>query len=201
VLIALLALGLACLALGVIFASAPWLLASLATSVIAAIVLFRMRGRGTSSTGPDTDSARLAQHSEAPENGITARGQAGLLSGSAFESHAEPVETGDATTAEAAGSGDDDHDEDRDRDVWVIDGHPEYHAEGCRRLTDAEAEQIPRSQATEDGFVGCDSCRPDAVVTPDHSVRSPSTSQIEHEHQEENQPRSPADAEVVEPGR
>lgn len=170
-LIALLALGLACLALGVIFASAPWLLASLATSVIAAIVLFRVRGRGASSTGPDTGSARLAQHSEARENGISARGQAGLLSGSAFESHAEPMGTGDVT-AEAAG--DDDHIEDRDRDVWVIDGHPEYHAKGCQRLTDAGAEQIPRSQATEDGFVGCDSCRPDVAVTPDHSLRSPS---------------------------
>jgi hypothetical protein len=200
VLIALLALALACLALGVIFASAPWLLASLATSVIAAIVLFRMRGRGASSTAPDTDSARLAQNSEARENGISARGQAGLLSGSAFESHAEPVGTGDATV-DAAGSGDDDHIEDRDRDVWVIDSHPEYHAEGCQRLTDAGAEQIPRSQATEDGFVGCDSCRPDAAVTPDHSLRSPSTPQTEHQHQDEDQPRSPADAEVVEPGR
>jgi hypothetical protein len=45
VLMALLLVALVCLALGLVLASAPWLIASLAASVLAAIVLWRVRGQ------------------------------------------------------------------------------------------------------------------------------------------------------------
>ena len=48
-------------------------------------------------------------------------------------------------------------------DVWVVDGRPNYHLAGCTLLAGATAEPIPRSQALEDGFIGCGVCDPDGV--------------------------------------
>ena len=58
VLIGLLIIALACLALGLIYASAPWLIGSLAASALAAILLWRVRGQvGTSrAVAPKTTS-------------------------------------------------------------------------------------------------------------------------------------------------
>jgi hypothetical protein len=66
--------------------------------------------------------------------------------------------------------------------VWVVDGRPDYHADGCRTLrtaaaqSETEAEQIPRAQALEDGFTPCPDCRPDgaapASTTPIDSTAS-----------------------------
>jgi hypothetical protein len=44
--------------------------------------------------------------------------------------------------------------------VWVIDGRPRYHREGCEIL-DPDSEPVPRSQAVEDGFIACSLCQPD----------------------------------------
>ena len=48
-------------------------------------------------------------------------------------------------------------------DVWVVDGRPNYRLAGCTLLAGATAEAIPRSQALEDGFIGCGVCDPDGV--------------------------------------
>jgi hypothetical protein len=47
--------------------------------------------------------------------------------------------------------------------VWVVDGSPEYHEEGCTRLSGRDAEPIPLTQAVEDGFVRCAVCAPPAA--------------------------------------
>jgi hypothetical protein len=51
------------------------------------------------------------------------------------------------------------------RQVWVVDGWPYYHAQGCNRLVGAEPEPIPFGQAVEDGFTACPTCQP-AVIEP-----------------------------------
>ena len=45
--------------------------------------------------------------------------------------------------------------------MWVIDGRPQYHLDGCAKLEGVDGIEIPWAQATEDGFVPCDVCRPD----------------------------------------
>lgn len=50
-----------------------------------------------------------------------------------------------------------------DPDVWVVDGRPRYHREGCQILTDQDAEVIPLSQADEDGFIPCSLCEPERI--------------------------------------
>jgi methylphosphotriester-DNA--protein-cysteine methyltransferase len=47
------------------------------------------------------------------------------------------------------------------REVWVVDGRPEYHHQGCVELRGLESEPIPYEQAVEDGFQPCMVCNPD----------------------------------------
>lgn len=107
----LLVAALACLCVGLLLSSAPWLAASIAASVLAGVLIYRRRGR----------------------------------LGAANRRHtAQPATQG-------AG----------DPDVWVIDGRPRYHRRGCEIIDGQEAEPVPRSQATEDGFIPCSLCQPD----------------------------------------
>jgi hypothetical protein len=48
-------------------------------------------------------------------------------------------------------------------DVWVVDGRPRYHLEGCLIIKDQSAEPIPLAQATEDGFMPCSMCEPNVA--------------------------------------
>lgn len=67
----------------------------------------------------------------------------------------------------------------RTEQVWVVDGRPDYHVEGCRSLKvaaaqqESEGEQIPRAQAVEDGFSPCPDCRPDGAAAADGAVAAP----------------------------
>lgn len=73
VLIVLLLVALVCLALGLVLASATWLIASLVASAVAALVLWRVRaqlvapgkrsGRGEHASEADDGSSRLGAHS------------------------------------------------------------------------------------------------------------------------------------------
>jgi hypothetical protein len=48
--------------------------------------------------------------------------------------------------------------------VWVIDGRPRYHLADCLIIKDQDVEEIPLEQATEDGFMACSMCAPQAAV-------------------------------------
>ena len=50
-------------------------------------------------------------------------------------------------------------------DVWVIDGRPRYHLAHCAIIQGQDAEPISLEQATEDGFMPCSLCEPNAVRT------------------------------------
>jgi hypothetical protein len=47
--------------------------------------------------------------------------------------------------------------------VWVVDGRPRYHLSDCMIIKDQRAEEIPLDQATEDGFMACSMCEPNAA--------------------------------------
>jgi hypothetical protein len=47
--------------------------------------------------------------------------------------------------------------------VWVVDGRPRYHLQACMIIKDQDAEPIPLSQATEDGFMPCSMCEPNVT--------------------------------------
>jgi hypothetical protein len=63
-------------------------------------------------------------------------------------------------------------------EVWVVDGHPNYHARGCATIAGQDAEPIPLSQALEDGFQRCPVCLtaaaevapPGEPITPDEAA-------------------------------
>jgi hypothetical protein len=48
-------------------------------------------------------------------------------------------------------------------EVWVIDGRPRFHLASCAIIQGQDAEPIPFDQATEDGFMPCSLCEPNAV--------------------------------------
>jgi hypothetical protein len=172
VLIGLLLIALVCLALGLVLASAGWLIGSLAASAAAAWVLWRGRDRIVPATASSehADNPPLApatQHSvatsapsrdaavaETPAAADYARRRADELSGVASQPAVSAAATGGAGAAPAT--------ELVDVDVWVIDGRPNYHAAHCGVLLGADAETIPHSQAVEDGFTPCTLCDPDA---------------------------------------
>jgi hypothetical protein len=151
-LIGLLLIALVCLALGLVLASAAWLIGSLAASAAAAYALWRMRsvlsadsaGAGNRDDDGDDDVATWAAALAVPER-----------------------------PGEAPRRVD-------DRDVWVVDGRPDYHAAGCVEVAGADAEVIALSQATEDGFAPCPACDPlapravtAAATTPTVPVPAP----------------------------
>ena len=66
-----------------------------------------------------------------------------------------PAETGDAPAATATATAT------AGAQVWVADGYPEYHVDGCSELAGLESEPVPYEQAVEDGFQPCVVCNPD----------------------------------------
>jgi hypothetical protein len=180
VLIGLLLIALVCLALGLVLASAGWLIGSLAASAAAAWVLWRGRDRIIASGAPTESAAdnpplassvpqtassvatsapsRDAAVAETPAAADYARRRADELSAAGQPATTAPATTAPAATAAPAAA----EAELVDVDVWVIDGRPNYHTAHCGVLLGADAETIPHSQAVEDGFTPCTLCDPDA---------------------------------------
>jgi hypothetical protein len=144
VLIGMLLAALVCLALGLVLASAGWLVASLAATAVAAFVMWTKR----------KDIAAPAA-AKAPEPAAAV--------GDATEDDEDHSDTVDAEYRQrraawfAEGTA--------DGDVWVIDGQPNYHCADCALLVGQSAEPVPFAQASEDGFTACAVCDPDATVT------------------------------------
>lgn len=133
-LIGVLLVALVCLALGLILAQAGWLIASLVASVVAGVVLWRSRN----TIGERTPS-RTAQQED-----TVARDT---------DKHAQSETSPNAQSAGTAA---------QPGEVWVVDGRPDYHREGCASLG-ANAEPVPHDQAVEDGFTPCADCDPAAA--------------------------------------
>jgi hypothetical protein len=49
-------------------------------------------------------------------------------------------------------------------EVWVVDGRPRYHLQGCATIAGQPAEQISLAQAKQDGFIACSLCAPTTAV-------------------------------------
>lgn len=146
VLLALFA-ALVCLILGLIFASGPWLIGSLAASALAAIVLWRQREqrpRGTTARPPDGGRKPI----------VTGSAVRGSTAAATADEAASPARHRSRPMPGGA-----------DETVWVVDGRPDFHERHCGRLAGANAEAIPLSQARSDGFAECASCRPVAGST------------------------------------
>lgn len=187
VLIALLLVALVCLALGLVLASAAWLIASLVISAVAALVLWRVRAQliGGARKPQSAESTRAATEL-APDSEVWVidgrpryhLGECTRIAGQDAEAipYRQAVEDGfvacpsclpaqvgpaAATAApDAAGeqSGGPAADTAEQGQVWVVDGRPRYHQATCMIIEGQQAERIPLTQATEDGFMPCSLC-------------------------------------------
>jgi hypothetical protein len=162
VLIGLLLVALACLVLGLVLASAAWLIGSLVASVAAAFVLWQTRERIGAPSAAHTARAGTVPTDTTGSAAATTGSPATAASGSpaTAATDAEPQLDQDYLARRAAWFAEGT----RPGDVWVIDGRPDYHRPGCTQLTGTQAEPIPRSQALEDGFTPCGTCAPDRVT-------------------------------------
>ena len=137
--VALLVAGLVCLCVGLLLSSTAWLIASLACSVLAGLVIYRNRDAFA--------FARPGRPKQAPRSGPAERRSVGK--------HA--IDVDDAPVPAAAEPAR------PDPHVWVVDGRPRYHREHCQIIDEQDAEAIPLSQAAEDGFIPCSLCLPERV--------------------------------------
>jgi hypothetical protein len=148
--VGLLIAALVCLCIGLLLSSAPWLIGSLAASVLAALLIYRNRAVFAMSrparTAPDRTAPRAAAGKHARDAGEAVEAL------EAVEAVAAPPVAGRP-----------------DPDVWVVDGRPRYHREGCQIIDEQDAETIPLSQADEDGFIPCSLCEPDRVDHPSNA--------------------------------
>ena len=195
VLIALLALAVVCVVIGVITSSSVWLIISLVASVLAAAVLLRsylqLRQRRSAAAGSGTAagdassgdaSSGVKGASDAEQKGedgkdnhlTTQNDQPGAAAGASETATAgsgPDASAGSTTVAAATGAADD--------EVLVVDGSPDYHVAGCALTASDETVPIPLSQALEDGFSPCATCAPprefaaDAVGAPVSPVHEP----------------------------
>jgi methylphosphotriester-DNA--protein-cysteine methyltransferase len=55
----------------------------------------------------------------------------------------------------------------RAREVWVADGYPDFHREGCAELAGLDAVAIPFDQAVDDDFQPCRVCQPQLAAAPE----------------------------------
>jgi hypothetical protein len=134
-----------CLAIGLMLQSAVWLIASLIATAGAGFLLYKLRDV---ITAPSGTAGRLPTGGDPRSNGPS--------------TEARPTAAGDTQSAHQLSDvlpvGTD--------DVWVIDGRPRYHLEGCAIIKGQDAEPIPYEQATEDGFMPCSLCEPDVTQRP-----------------------------------
>jgi len=149
--------GLACLTIGLILSSSIWLVLSLVASLVAAAMLYRARAAaGTTSTPTHADTDTAGTGPAASGRDATAVlpvvGPADAVSEERNEADG-PASPPDTVTADGR------------PEVWVIDGRPRYHRGNCDILSGQDAEPIPLSQATEDGFIACSLCEPDVART------------------------------------
>ncbi len=141
----LLVVALACLVLGVLLASSPWLIGSLAAGAVAAVVLYRSRTQiATAAEVADVAVGPGATAPATPAPVATA-----VVTGTSFAARRRLRKAGAPRS---------------DLRVWVVDGRPAYHLGQCAVLDDLPAgivpERIPLRQALEDSFVPCPTCEP-----------------------------------------
>jgi hypothetical protein len=144
----LLIAALVCLCIGLLLSSTAWLIGSLAASVIAGLLIYRHRDAFAISRPPRTPRKASPRTASASSTAAAAAERVAAKHASAVDEPERPAEPAPDR---------------RDPDVWVVDGRPRYHREGCQIIDEQSAETIPLSQASEDGFIPCSLCEPDRV--------------------------------------
>lgn len=159
-----------------------WIYASIGVSLVAGVCLalgvFTRRGETlpgeAAPLGTDGDErpepamapaaagrAPRADPVAASEDVPASEPQADAATGMSATDAPPPVEdVADAVSAEAERSG---------AYVFVVAGRPRYHVTGCRYLYGRTSEELPVSDAREEGFTPCGTCRPDETLVGGHS--------------------------------
>lgn len=177
VILLLLVVALGFLVLGVIGASSPLIVASIVTSIVAGLLLFRSRRqRASEPSVPSADAGTVSEPTGDTRDASGAAEAAGVAGASrageavpaseiiAAQRAAEVIEVIEVVEEPPAASTEAPLRAHGGDIVVVIDGHPRYHAQRCRYLLGRASETVPLRQAVEDGFTPCSMCDPDVVL-------------------------------------
>ncbi|MGI8882419.1 MAG: hypothetical protein ACR2KJ_18310 [Jatrophihabitans sp.] len=149
VIVALVA-ALAAFVVGILTNSVPWVIASIALSAAALLLVVRSRPRGSDAA----DACVVQDSDEDAETGEDDEvDEVDEVDSEASEAATDKpeAETEDESVPEPAPDAD---------EAWVIDGRPRYHLRSCSFLVGKDAEPVPLEQAIEDGFTPCSICDP-----------------------------------------
>jgi hypothetical protein len=180
--IGLLLIALICLAVGLVLPSVAWLVASLIATAGAAYLLLKARSTilapaaGASGVSPGSavtddppaESAESELAESTPGESEMAESTPGesMTAERTADAASHAISPDAATTVMPALAADSNQmwsAHSPAGEVWVIDGRPRFHLASCAIIQGQDAEPIPFDQATEDGFMPCSLCEPNAV--------------------------------------
>lgn len=163
------------LAAGLWLSSAPLLTASIAASVLSALVLVAGTWRGTGVPVPGeppggpprqpapTDSVDAAGPRAAPENTPVSAARPPAPVADRPPTDPPPVPA-DEPAPQALSAEDAARVAVMTAEVLVIDGRPRYHLAHCVHLLGRESEVLPASEAATVGFTPCSLCEPASAL-------------------------------------
>lgn len=170
---ALVLISLVLLLTGLLGTGLGFIYASIVVSVLAFVFLLLgillRRGDPVAADGHSQDVGVAPHRGGRPPAGDLAKAEQENVSVAA----ALPVATADAP--EPPPEHDDERLEEQDADfgglVFVVQGRPRYHVQGCGYLSGRNVELVDVVDAREEGFSPCGSCRPDASLAADAELR------------------------------
>ncbi len=213
---ALVLVALVLLVVGLTMTDLTFVYASIAVSLVAAVFLLIgvFQRRGEQPAG-DADGASVPERqatSDRADKGDDTPGQdrpdsradaGGDAVTAVVPTRSGPDDAAEGTQAQAQGDEvaataeppvEDDVDEDdleMGGNVFVVDGRPRYHVEGCRYLSGRQAEQVDVLDAREEGFTPCGVCKPDLALSEDdeagHGGRHDEDDEREYELSEDDE--------------
>jgi len=170
---ALVLISLVLLLTGLLGTGLGFIYASIVVSVLAFVFLLLgillRRGDPVAADGHSEDVGGAPRRGGRPPAGDLEKAEQENV----FAAVPRPVTTADAS--EPPPERDDERLEEQDADfgglVFVVQGRPGYHVQGCGYLSGRNAELVDVVDAREEGYSPCGSCRPDASLAADADLR------------------------------
>jgi hypothetical protein len=170
---ALVLISLVLLLIGLLGTGLGFIYASIVVSVLAFVFLLLgillRRGDPVAADGHSQDVGGAPHRGGRPPAGDLEKAEQETVSAVA----PRPVATADVS--EPPAEHDDERLEEQDADigglVFVVQGRPRYHVQGCSYLSGGNVELVDVVDAREEGFSPCGNCRPDASLAADAELR------------------------------
>ena len=176
---ALVLVALVLLVAGLIGGTLVLVYASIGVSIVSALALAAgvLQRRGEPAVAADgvgdLESTRIIAPAKPADRDLAAASSPAAAAPAAAVAVSEQAEPEDDEELEYGGT------------VFIVDGRPRYHVEGCRYLANKESEALDVLDAREEGFTPCGVCRPDEALEQALLEEEASAAELEDELEDE----------------